>query len=138
VPHPDGVQIPEAVIPKGSVLPDRPFSPAVRDGRLLFIAGHVGVDANWQTVAGGFESQARQVFLNISDVLTAASADWGDVREMTIYLTSIDDFGTFDRVRREFLQGPPFPASTAVEVSRLLNPDWLIEISATAVVGDPK
>lgn len=126
--------VPEVVVPRDSTLPDRPFSPAVRDGRLLFIAGHVGVDSNWNAVLG-FENQARQTLRNITNVLAEVGADWGNVREMTIYLTSIDDFAIFDRVRREFLLAPPFPASTAVEVARLLRPEWLIEISAMAVLG---
>jgi enamine deaminase RidA (YjgF/YER057c/UK114 family) len=54
---------------------------------------------------------------------------------MTIYLTNIEDFPIFDRVRREVLFTPTFPASTAVEVPALLDPNWLIEISAIALLG---
>ena len=126
----------EAVFPQGVSLPDRPFSPAVRDGRLLFVAGHVGVDADWRTVEGGFEAQARQTLRNISETLAAGGAGWEHVREMSIYLTNTADFPVFDRVRREFLPGPPYPATTAVEVSRLLDPAWLIEVSATAMLPE--
>jgi reactive intermediate/imine deaminase len=124
----------EAILPPGS-LPDRPFSPALRDGSLLFISGQVSVDADWKTVgAGDFEAQARQTFENLAAVLEAAGASFANVVELTYYLVDLDDFAVLDRVRRDYLAGPPFPASTAVEVSRLLDPAWLLEVAAMAVL----
>src|SRR5579871_1446196 len=124
----------EAVRPPGE-LPDRPFSPGLRDGSLLAISGTVAVDERWQTVGvGDFALQARTVFENIGRVLAAAGADFSAVAELTYYLVNLDDFPTLDAVRREYLIGPPYPASTAVEVPRLLDRDWLLEVSATAVL----
>ncbi len=125
-----------AVTPPGT-LPDRPFSPGLRDGRLLAISGQVAVDAQWETVGvGDFERQARQVFDNIGAVLQAAGADFSHVAELTYYLVDLDDFAALDAVRRDYLGGPPYPASTAVEVPRLLNRDWLLEVSALVVLSD--
>jgi enamine deaminase RidA (YjgF/YER057c/UK114 family) len=124
----------EAISVSGSV-PDRPFSMGLRDGSLLVISGQVSVDENWQTVGvGDFEAQAHQVLRNIDRVLAAAGVDFSNVAELTYYLVDLDHFPLLDRIRREYLVGPPFPASTAVEISRLLDHDWLLEASAIAVI----
>ena len=83
---------------------------------------------------GDFEAQARQTFDNLTAVLEAAGGTFADVVELTYYLVNLDDFAVLDRVRRDYLAGPPYPASTAVEVSRLLDPAWLLEVSALAVL----
>ena len=106
----------EAITVPGS-LPDRPFSPGLRDGSLLIISGQVAVDENWQTVGlGDFAAQVRQVFVNIGRVLTAADLNFSNVAELTYYLVDLDNFPVLDKIRRDYLVGPPFPASTAVEV----------------------
>ena len=99
------------------------------------ISGQVAVDEAWQTVGiGDFTLQAHQVFRNIAAVLEAADADFSHVAELTYYLVDLDDFPALDRVRRDYLREAPFPASTAVEVSRLLDRNWLLEVSALAVL----
>jgi 2-iminobutanoate/2-iminopropanoate deaminase len=124
----------EAISVPGT-LPDRPFSAGLRDGSLLAISGQVSVDEQWQTVGvGDFEAQARRAFENIGQVLAGADADFSHVAELTYYLVDLDDFSTLDRVRRDYLIGPPYPASTAVEVPRLLDRSWLLEVSAIAVL----
>jgi enamine deaminase RidA (YjgF/YER057c/UK114 family) len=124
----------EAITVAGA-MPDRPFSAGLRDGSLLAISGQVSVDEQWRTVGvGDFEAQARQTFENIGRVLAAAGGDFSNVAELTYYLVDLNDFAMLDRVRRDFLIGPPYPASTAVEVPRLLDRDWLLEVSAIAVV----
>jgi enamine deaminase RidA (YjgF/YER057c/UK114 family) len=123
----------EAIRPAGS-LPDRPFSPGLRDGPLLAISGQVAVDEHWRTVGvGDFRTQARQVFENITRVLEAAHADFSHVAELTYYLVDLDDFPALDEIRRDYLRGEPYPASTAVEVPRLLDREWLLEVSAVAI-----
>jgi enamine deaminase RidA (YjgF/YER057c/UK114 family) len=119
------------------VLPDRPFSPGLRDGSLLVISGQVAVDEDWKTVGvGDFATQVRQVFENIGRVLTSANADFSHVAELTYYLVDLDDFPVLDQVRRDYLVGPPYPASTAIEISRLLDREWLLEASAIAVIPE--
>jgi enamine deaminase RidA (YjgF/YER057c/UK114 family) len=108
----------------------------LRDGSLFVVSGQVSVDENWHTVGvGDFEAQAHQVFRNIGRVLAAAGVDFSNVAEMTYYFVDLDHFPLLDRIRREYLVGPPFPASTAVEISRLLDRDWLLEASAIAVIS---
>jgi enamine deaminase RidA (YjgF/YER057c/UK114 family) len=99
------------------------------------ISGQVAVDVDLITVGvGDFATQARQVFENIRRVLEAAGTDFSAVAELTYYLVDLDDFPVLDGVRRDYLIAPPYPASTAIEVPRLLSRDWLLEVSALAVV----
>jgi len=113
-----------------------PYSSALRIGQLLFVSGTVAVDAEGQLVgAGDLAAQTRQVFLNIQRLLEAAGAGFEHVAQLTYYLADISRWVDASTVRLEFLS-EPFPASTAVEVTRLVSTDWLIEIEAIAVLPD--
>ncbi len=111
------------------------YCDAVRFGDLLFISGLVGVDGDGKLVGEGDAArQTRQIFENMRKVLDAAGAGFGDVLKVTVYLTNIDDRPRINPVRQEFF-GTARPASTLVEVSKLIRPDLLVEIEA--VVGLP-
>ena len=109
------------------------YCDAVRFGDLLFISGLVGVDDKGKVVGEGDAArQARQIFENMKKVLDAAGAGFADVLKVTVFMVNIDDRPKINPVRQEFF-GPARPASTLVEVSRLVRPDLLLEIEA--VVG---
>jgi reactive intermediate/imine deaminase len=113
---------------------DAPYSPALRMGQLLFVSGTVAVDSGGKLVGpGDLAAQTRQVFVNIERLLEAAGAGFEHVAQLTYYLADITRWPEASAVRREFL-AEPFPAGTAVEVSRLVDGDWLIEIEAIAVL----
>lgn len=113
---------------------DAPYSAALRVGNLLVVSGTVAVDEHGELVGrGDLAAQTRQTLLNIQRLLEAGGAGWGDVAQLTYYLADISEWGTVGAVRREFLS-EPYPAGTAVEVSRLVNTEWLIEIEALAVI----
>jgi enamine deaminase RidA (YjgF/YER057c/UK114 family) len=113
---------------------DAPYSGALRAGQLLFIAGTVAVDERGELVGpGDLEAQTRQVFVNIQRLLEAAGAGVGHLAQLTYYLADISQWASVGALRREFLV-EPYPAATAVEVSRLVSTDWLIEIDAVAVL----
>ena len=103
--------------------------------RLLFIAGQVSVDEYGRVVGtGDIEAQTRQIMKNIEAIVRAAGGTMDDIVELTIYDTDVDSHGEISRkVRDEFL-GSDFPAGTRLEVKRLVHPDYLIEISAIAVL----
>ena len=125
------------VAPPGVRAPDRPYSPGLKVGDLLFISGQVPASEDGTVVAtGDMAGQARFVFETIGRILEAAGGDFRDLVEISYFLTDITRFGEVDKVRRDYLATPPYPASTAVEVSRLGNIDYLLEISAIAVLGD--
>jgi reactive intermediate/imine deaminase len=111
------------------------YCDAVRFGDLLFVSGMVGVDADGKVVGDGDAArQTRQIFENMKKVLDAAGASFADVLKVTVFMTNIDDRPRINPVRQEFF-GAARPASTLVEVSRLVRPDLLVEIEA--VVGLP-
>jgi 2-iminobutanoate/2-iminopropanoate deaminase len=110
------------------------YTDAVRAGNLLFISGCVSLDADGKVVGeGDVVAQARQVFANIRLVLAAAGATFADVVKVTTFLTNIDDRARINPVRQEFF-GVARPASTLVEVSALVLPEFLIEVEAVAVL----
>ena len=119
----------------GMAPPISHYCDAVRFGDLLFISGIVGVDERGRVVGEGDAArQTRQLFENMKKVLDAAGAGFGDVLKVTVFLTNIDDRARINPVRQEFF-GAARPASTLVEVSKLVRPDLLVEIEA--VVGLP-
>ena len=110
------------------------YTDAVRAGNLLFVSGCVSVDAAGSVVGvGDVVAQARQVFENIRLCLAAAGATFADVIKVTTFLTDIDDRAAINVVRQEVF-GHARPASTLVEVSALVLPEFLIEIEAIAVL----
>jgi enamine deaminase RidA (YjgF/YER057c/UK114 family) len=115
----------------------RGFSQAwkVDDGKtVIFVSGQVSVAADGQPLhPGDFEAQTRLVFENLRSVLEGAGASLADVVKLGVYLTDMSRLPDFGRIKADFIKGPQ-PASTAVGVSALALPAFLIEVEATAVV----
>jgi len=104
--------------------------------RLLFIAGQVAVDRSGETVGSDIETQTRQVFENLRLILEAAGATLDDVVSTDVFLVDVArDLEGYMRVRREYFSDSP-PPSTLVEVSALVDPDYLVEIKAVAELHD--
>jgi reactive intermediate/imine deaminase len=104
-------------------------------GRLLYIAGQVARDAEGNVLApGDIRTQARQVFQNVQRVLQAAGGDLTDLLKITTYITKIEDFPAVVEVRRQFFPGE-LPASTLIVVTRLAQPELLIEVEGMAAIG---
>lgn len=80
---------------------------------------------------GDIEAQTRQVLKKLTTVLADAGCELGDVLKITVFITDMSHFEAIHKVRREFFD-PPYPASTMVEVSRLVDPSSMIEIEAIA------
>ena len=120
----------EPISPKGVFKPTG-WSHAIRAGNTIYLAGMGGFDEQQNIVEGGFESQAEKALDNIKYTLEAAGASFKDVVKITNYLTNMDDVSKLRDIRARYLS-QPMPASTTVEVSRLL-PGMLIEIDAIAV-----
>jgi enamine deaminase RidA (YjgF/YER057c/UK114 family) len=110
----------------------------MRGGGLIFVSGQIAFDSNGSVVgAGDLEAQARQVFRNLGAVLEAAGASFADVLKLTYFVRDIEAIGVIRAVRDEFVDTANPPASTLVEVSRLVAPELLIEIDAVAMApGD--
>lgn len=110
------------------------YSHAMRGGGLIFVSGQIALDSHGSVVgAGDLEAQARQVFRNLGAVLEAAGASFADVLKLTYFVRDIEAIGVIRAVRDEFVDTANPPASTLVEVSRLVAPELLIEIDAVAM-----
>jgi enamine deaminase RidA (YjgF/YER057c/UK114 family) len=104
---------------------------------LVFVAGQTALDADGNVVGkGDIEAQTRQVFRNLELILEAAGSSLQDVVTWTIYDTDPDAHReAISRVSKE-LMGGVYPASSRIGVTRLANPDYLLEIDAVAIVRD--
>ncbi len=111
----------------------RTYSHAVKVGNTIYISGQVGLDINGNIVPGGFEAQAERAFENLRLVLEAAGASFKDIVKVTTFLTSMSNRAGLGNVRERYFSAP-FPASTLVEIPSLAQPEFLIEVEATAVI----
>lgn len=99
---------------------------------LVFISGQVGNDASAVVTAADFAEEVRCCFANIGRALEKAGGSFADVVRITAYMTSLDDYATYARVRGEVFPSAP-PASATVQVAGLLA-NARIEIDAFAAV----
>jgi reactive intermediate/imine deaminase len=103
-------------------------------GRMVVISGQVPVDGHGRLVGQGDPpAQVRQVFENLSAALAVAGARMDQVVKLTVYLTDLSDLGAFRQVRDEYISLDKPPASSLVQVSGLVNPEFRVEIEAWAV-----
>ncbi len=110
------------------------YTDAVRAGELLFVSGCIAVDGDGRLVGGDdVVAQTRQVFANLEAILSAAGASFADVVKVTVFLTDIDDRPAVNEIRREVF-GVTRPASTLVEVSKLVLDGARVEIEAVALL----
>ncbi len=121
------------VIPPG-VAPNPNLSPGVRVGNMLYVSGHVGVDAGGNA-AEGCEAQSRQVMANIRGVVEAAGGRMEDVAKITCFLTNMADYPAYAKVRLETWPANP-PASSTVGVSALVRPELVVEVEAIVRLPD--
>lgn len=113
------------------------FSRAVRIGNVIAVSGTAPIGPDRKTVGtGNPAAQARRCFEIIRAALEEAGASLSDVVRTRTFLTNIDDWEEVGAVHGEFF-GDVRPTSTMVEVSRFIDPEWLVEIEADAVIDKP-
>jgi 2-iminobutanoate/2-iminopropanoate deaminase len=109
---------------------------SAKGGRTIYISGQVAFDAKGQLVGkGDLPAQTKQVFENLAVALKAAGATFNDVVKTNYYMLDAAQVQAVRDVRSQYFMRD-LPASTLVQVSRLANPDFLIEIEVVAVVPD--
>jgi enamine deaminase RidA (YjgF/YER057c/UK114 family) len=105
----------------------------VRGGRLVYISGQIALDAQGKLVGkGDLEAQADQIFRNLGAALAAVGCTARNVVKFTVFMRDVNDVAAYRRARDRFMGEGPRPASTLVEVSKLVSEDFLIEIEAVA------
>ena len=121
---------PEFLTPYGP--PRNPFSPAVRVGKWLFLAGQIGTDSTGRVVPGGLEPEARQTMNNIKDVLEKTGSSLDRVVKCTVFLADMKEWPAFNEIYKTYFPRH-FPARSAFGATGLaLNARVEVECIAVA------
>lgn len=123
---------PELVKPKG-------FAHGVKAGPFVYLGGQTALDSNYQIVPGGIIEQFEQAFGNVLATLKHAGGQPEDLIDVTIYLTDVDDYQRNGReigAKWREMAGTEYPAIAGVGVTKLWQPEALIEIQAVAYIDE--
>ena len=103
-------------------------------GTLVFVSGMTSRRADGSIAGiGDIDAQTRQVCENLKAAVEEAGGTLDDICRVDVYVRNMEHFDAIHRVRRAYFKAPA-PASTMVEVTKMTSPDYLIEISAIAVL----
>jgi enamine deaminase RidA (YjgF/YER057c/UK114 family) len=132
-------QLSRQLISSGSPYePNIGISRAVRIGSVVSVSGTAPIGADGKNVGtGDAAAQARRCLAIICEALDKAGAKLSDVIRTRVFLTRIEDWEAVASVHGEFFRDIR-PASTMVQVSRFIDPDWIVEIEADAVVSNDR
>lgn len=111
------------------------YSRAVRIGNIVEVAGTTAMDGDLLVGKGDVYAQTRFIFQKIEKVLQQTGASISDVVRTRMFITDITRWEEAGRAHGEFFSKIK-PVATMVEVSKLIDPDLLIEIEVSAILGD--
>ena len=124
----------ERIIPKGSPPPLAPYSPGMKVGNAVYVAGTLALNVKGELVGkGDVAAQTEQVIQNIRDVLEAAGAGLQDIVMIDVFLADFNNYAVMNKVYAKYFGGNP-PARYCVKCE-LVKPEFLVEMAAIAAVS---
>jgi 2-iminobutanoate/2-iminopropanoate deaminase len=103
-------------------------------GKTIYVAGQLARDVEGNIVGtGDMRAQLEQTFKNLEACLKAAGASWADVVKTNTFVTDYQEFSKHSDVRMRYM-GVASPTSTTVQISKLAQPEAMVEIELIAVV----
>lgn len=112
------------------------YSRAVKVGSTVEVTGTVASDENGRVVGPGDPYvQTRYIYQKMEQVLKQAGADMKDVVRVRMFVTDISRWEEYGKAHSEFFKEIK-PCNTMVEVSALIEPEYMVEIEATAIIAD--
>ena len=124
----------ERINPDG--LPKNPnITQVVRAGKLLFISGQVGITPDGKIVGAGMKEQLDQALTNLATALRSQGADFSHLAQTTVYVTSMEEYRTPEVLALRLQRfGAHVPTGTLVQVVRLADAGYKVEVEAVAVL----
>ena len=110
-----------------------PYSQGMKVGDLIFFSGQIPLDPKTGEMPAGIEAQTKQSLENVKGLLERQGLSFADVVKTTVYLDSMDDFGTMNDIYATYFV-EPYPARSAVEVAKLPK-GALVEVEVIAYTG---
>lgn len=110
-----------------------PYSQGMKVGDLIFFSGQIPLDPKTGEMPAGIEAQTKQSLENVKGLLESQGLSFADVVKTTVYLDSMDDFGTMNDIYATYFV-EPYPARSAVEVAKLPK-GALVEVAVIAYTG---
>jgi 2-iminobutanoate/2-iminopropanoate deaminase len=117
----------------------RAFSRAVttEGGRTVWLAGQTAtVDSGGNLLSGDFEAQTREILRILDERLRQFDGTLSDIVTMTVYINDVRNGDVFVDIRKEHFEAGRYPSSALITVVGFARPEIMIEIKATAVVGE--
>ena len=110
-----------------------PFSPAVKAGGLIYVAGTMATDAKGQIIKGDIKAQTKQALDNIAATLEAGGSSLANAASVMVYLRSASDFAAMNEVYRTYWPKDPPGRTTVIVTAPFVLPEGLVEIAMVAV-----
>jgi enamine deaminase RidA (YjgF/YER057c/UK114 family) len=112
------------------------YSRAVRIGNIVEVTGTVAVDDSGSVVGKDDPYlQAKFILQKIEKILIQAGASLNDVVRTRMFVTDISGWEEYGKAHNEFFHHIK-PCTSMIEISRLISPEYLIEIEATAIINE--
>lgn len=109
-----------------------PYSQGIQVGGMFFFSGQIPIDPQTNEIKEGIVEQTNQVLINCRNLLESQNLSFNNVVKTTVFLSDMKNFDTVNEIYASYFTAP-FPARSAIEVSRLPK-DVLVEIECIAIL----